>query len=57
MTDFNIVRQYSFPTIIRFGAGAVNELPEHLHATALHNRCLSQTGGLHNWIFLKKDNR
>ena len=32
MTDFNIIRQYNFPTVIRFGAGAVNELPEHLLA-------------------------
>lgn len=32
MTDFNIIRQYNFPTIIRFGAGAVNELPEYLVA-------------------------
>ncbi len=30
MTDFNIIRQYNFPTIIRFGAGAVKELPDHL---------------------------
>jgi alcohol dehydrogenase class IV len=31
--DFNTVRQYNFPTTIRFGAGAVNELPAHLSAT------------------------
>ena len=30
MTEFNKVRQYNFPTVIRFGAGAVNELPDHL---------------------------
>jgi alcohol dehydrogenase class IV len=30
MTDFNVIRQYNFPTIIRFGAGAVNELPAYL---------------------------
>ena len=35
MTDFNIVRQYNFPTIIRFGAGAVKELPDHLVAAGL----------------------
>jgi alcohol dehydrogenase class IV len=28
--DFNTVRQYNFPTTIRFGAGAVNELAPHL---------------------------
>lgn len=34
-TDFNLVRQYNFPTIIRFGAGAVKELPDHLAANGL----------------------
>ena len=32
MTDFNTIRQYNFPTVIRFGAGAINELPEYLLA-------------------------
>ncbi len=32
MIDFNVIRQYNFPTIIRFGAGAVKELPDHLTA-------------------------
>ena len=32
MIDFNTVRQYNFPTIIRFGAGAIKELPGHLLA-------------------------
>jgi len=35
MTDFNTVRQYNFPTIIRFGAGAIKELPAHLLANGL----------------------
>ncbi|HXB43353.1 MAG TPA: iron-containing alcohol dehydrogenase [Puia sp.] len=35
MTDFNIIRQYNFPTIIRFGPGAVNEMPAHLKANGL----------------------
>src|SRR5882757_7444896 len=35
MTDFNTIRQYNFPTIIRFGAGAVKELPDHLAAQGL----------------------
>jgi len=30
MTDFTTIRQYNFPTVIRFGTGAVNELPQHL---------------------------
>ena len=32
MTDFNSIRQYNFPAIIRFGAGAIKELPDHLAA-------------------------
>jgi alcohol dehydrogenase class IV len=35
MTDFTIIRQYNFPTIIRFGAGAVKELPDHLLSVGL----------------------
>src|SRR5580692_12210727 len=35
MTEFNTIRQYNFPTIIRFGAGAVKELPDHLVANGL----------------------
>jgi alcohol dehydrogenase class IV len=35
MIDFNIIRQYNFPTIIRFGAGAIKELPEHLKTNGL----------------------
>jgi alcohol dehydrogenase class IV len=29
-TDFDVIRQFNFPTVIRFGAGAVKELPDHL---------------------------
>lgn len=35
MTDFNMVRQYNFPTTIRFGPGAIKELPDHLIANGL----------------------
>jgi alcohol dehydrogenase class IV len=35
MTDFNVVRQFNFPTTIRFGAGAIKELPGHLLANGL----------------------
>ncbi len=35
MIDFNVVRQYNFPTTIRFGAGAIRELPDHLLANGL----------------------
>ena len=33
--DFNTVRQYNFPTTIRFGAGAVIELGDHLLSQGL----------------------
>ena len=35
MTDFNRIRQYNFPTTVRFGAGSVGELPAHLLAQGL----------------------
>lgn len=35
MTDFNTIRQFNFPTTIRFGAGAIKELPGHLAANGL----------------------
>jgi alcohol dehydrogenase class IV len=35
MTDFNSIRQYNFPTTIRFGAGVIKELPDHLAANGL----------------------
>ncbi|HYF29637.1 MAG TPA: iron-containing alcohol dehydrogenase [Chitinophagaceae bacterium] len=33
--DFHTVRQYNFPTVVRFGAGAIDELPDHLNAQGL----------------------
>jgi alcohol dehydrogenase class IV len=33
--DFNVIRQYNFPTVIRFGAGAVNELLPHIQERGL----------------------
>jgi alcohol dehydrogenase class IV len=35
MIDFSVIRQYNFPTTIRFGAGAIKELPAHLKANGL----------------------
>jgi alcohol dehydrogenase class IV len=35
MIDFSTIRQYNFPTVIRFGAGAIAELPGHLAANGL----------------------
>ena len=34
--DFNTIRQYNFPTIIRFGAGSSKELPTHLKERGLN---------------------
>ncbi|MEP7317398.1 MAG: iron-containing alcohol dehydrogenase [Panacibacter sp.] len=50
MTDFNTIRQYNFPTVIRFGAGAVKELPEHLLAKGFSRPLLvtdPMVAGLH----------
>jgi alcohol dehydrogenase class IV len=35
MIDFNSIRQYNFPTTIRFGAGSVKELPAYLQKNQL----------------------
>jgi alcohol dehydrogenase class IV len=35
MVDFNVIRQYNFPAVIRFGAGAVKELPAYLKTNGL----------------------
>jgi alcohol dehydrogenase class IV len=40
MIDFNVVRQYNFPTTIRFGAGVIKELPEHLLSQGLNHPLL-----------------
>jgi len=40
MTDFSTIRQYNFPTTIRFGAGAIKELPDHLAAGGYHRPLL-----------------
>ena len=35
MIDFTTIRQYNFPTTIRFGAGVTGELPDHLVSVGL----------------------
>ena len=55
MTDFNIIRQYNFPTIIRFGAGAVKELPDHLEANRLSQAATgNRPGSSSSSIFSKQ---
>ncbi|HTL08953.1 MAG TPA: iron-containing alcohol dehydrogenase [Chitinophagaceae bacterium] len=58
MIDFNIIRQYNFPTVIRFGANAVKELPAHLAANGLAQPLLVTdpvVAGLDFFAEVKKD--
>jgi alcohol dehydrogenase class IV len=52
--DFNTIRQYNFPTIIRFGAGAVEELPGHLATTAFTKPLLVTDPMVNQLDFFKK---
>lgn len=52
--DFNTVRQYNFPTTVRFGAGAVNELPAHLEANGLKKTLLVTDPTVVQLDFFKK---
>ncbi len=54
MTDFNTIRQYSYPTIIRFGAGAAMELPDHLLANGLSRALLVTDPMVASLDFFKK---
>jgi len=40
MIDYNVIRQYNFPTTIRFGAGVIAELPEHLRSVGMQRPLL-----------------
>ena len=40
MIEFNTIRQYNFPTTVRFGAGVISELPDHLGAVGLRRPLL-----------------
>jgi alcohol dehydrogenase class IV len=54
MKDFNIVRQYNFPTIIRFGAGAINELPGYLVTNGLAKPLIVTDPNVAQLSFFKK---
>ncbi|HMH34498.1 MAG TPA: iron-containing alcohol dehydrogenase [Puia sp.] len=54
MTDFNTIRQYNFPTTIRFGAGAVNELPDHLKANGMAKPLMVTDPNVAQLDFFKK---
>ena len=52
--DFNIIRQYNFPTTIRFGAGAVNELAPHLKEKGLTRPLIVTDPNVAELDFFKK---
>lgn len=53
-TDFSVVRQYNFPTTIRFGAGVIKELPEHLIANGLRRPFIVTDPNVLHLNFFKK---
>lgn len=53
MTDFNTIRQYNFPTVIRFGAGAIKELPAHLQQAGLKRPLIVTDPTVRNLDFFK----
>jgi alcohol dehydrogenase class IV len=52
--DFNLVRQYNFPTTIRFGAGVIRELPEHLKANGFRRPFIVTDPNVLHLGFFKK---
>lgn len=53
MIDYTVVRQYNFPTTIRFGAGAVKELAAHLEEQGLKKPFLVTDPVVSNLDFFK----
>jgi len=51
---FNSIYQYNFPTTIRFGAGAVNELPAYLKQNGLKNPLIVTDATVAQLPFFKK---
>src|SRR2546423_515775 len=54
MIDFNKIRKYNFQTIIRFGAGAAEELTDHLATTAFTKPLLVTDQMVNRLVFFKK---
>lgn len=52
--DFNVVRQYNFPTTIRFGAGSVQELIPHLREKNLARPLLVTDPNVRELDFFRK---
>lgn len=58
MIDFDTIRQYNFPTTIRFGAGVIKELPAYLAANGFNKPLLVTdpvVGQLSFFTALQKD--
>ena len=53
MIDFEVIRQYNFPTTIRFGAGAVKELPAYLISNGLRHPLIVTDPTVANLDFFK----
>ena len=54
MTSFDVVRQYNFPTTIRFGAGASEELGPHLKAEGFSRPLVVTDPTVRDLPFFKK---
>ena len=54
MVDFNTIRQFNYPTIIQFGAGAVNGLPAHLKSNGLSRALLVTDPAVSQLAFFKE---
>lgn len=54
MTSFDVVRQYNFPTTIRFGAGASEELGPHLKAAGFSRPLVVTDPTVRDLPFFKK---
>lgn len=54
MIQFDVIRQYNFPTTIRFGAGASNELAPHLKGLGFNRPLIVTDPNVKDLPFFKK---
>ncbi|MEO6229289.1 MAG: iron-containing alcohol dehydrogenase [Ferruginibacter sp.] len=54
MTNFKTIRQFNYPTTIRFGAGAIKELPDHLITNGLSKPLLVTDPAVSQLDFFKQ---
>ncbi|MBL7700073.1 MAG: iron-containing alcohol dehydrogenase, partial [Chitinophagaceae bacterium] len=52
--DFKVIRQYNFPTVIRFGVGAIRELGPHLKSVGFSRPLIVTDNNVANLEFFKK---